>query len=84
MTMRLLLLGLTLVASIGNLLADYDKFFFDDCGSYGIDIEEFNVTPMPIFHPGPAFLTFVAHLKRPVRKCERKTLRIDHSRSSLF
>ena len=74
MNIRSLVLGLIFAASVGILHADYNKFYFTDCGSQGIDIKQLDVTPMPIFHPGPVSLTFVADVKRPISQCETKNV----------
>jgi hypothetical protein len=47
---------------------DYTKLQHRDCGSKSVDIHEVDMTPMPLYNPGPAFFTFIATLKRPVSK----------------
>lgn len=53
---------------IGLVDADYDKFHFTDCGSRGVDIQDIDLPPMPIYHPSTILLTAVAYLKRPISK----------------
>lgn len=74
MGIRLLSLALTVASFVSFLHADYNRLYFTDCGSQGVTIQKVDMTPMPIFHPGIGYLTFVADLKRPVSKCA-----IDHS-----
>ena len=68
MALRLLSLALVLATFVGILHADYNKLYFTDCGSRGVDILQTDMTPMPVLHPSVGLLTFVANLKRQVRK----------------
>ncbi|UJR38041.1 hypothetical protein I4U23_030723 [Adineta vaga] len=46
---------------------DYTKLQFADCGSKSTDIINVDIKPMPLYNPGPAFFSFNAILKRPVK-----------------
>ena len=59
---------LVALAAMANVAAEYKKFEYTVLSSSGIDIQKIDVTPMPIFNPGEAFLSFSANLKRPIRK----------------
>ncbi|CAF3846366.1 unnamed protein product [Adineta steineri] len=67
--MRFLMVPLALIAVVLIFKVhgqDFTKLQFQDCGSKHITIEEVDVKPMPIINPGPASMTFVAQLKKPV------------------
>jgi hypothetical protein len=69
--MRIIIASVALVIAILVLetyAQDYTRLIFRDCGSKSTDIEKVDMTPMPLFNPGPAFFTFIATLKRPVSK----------------
>jgi hypothetical protein len=69
MCIRIVTLALAVAILVLHTHAqDYTKLVFRDCGSKGVDIQNVDMKPMPIFNPGAAFFTFVATLKRPVSK----------------
>ena len=55
-------------AVITHVQGDYNKLQYKVLSSPAVDIQNVDLTPMPIYNPGEAFLTFVANLKRPIRK----------------
>lgn len=55
-------------AVISHVQGDYTKFQYKVLSSPAVDIQNVDLTPMPIYNPGEAFLTFVANLKRPIRE----------------
>ena len=69
MCVRLLSLTVLIVSlALESQAQDYTKLLYRDCGSKGGVIEQIDLTPMPVFNPGEAYLTLVAQLNRPVSK----------------
>ena len=67
MCVRLFSLTVLVVSlALESHAADYTKLLYRDCGSKGGVIENIDLTPMPVFNPGEAYLTLVAQLNRPV------------------
>ena len=65
---------LVALAAVANVRAEYKKFEYTVLSSPAVDIQKIDVTPMPIFNPGEAFLSFAANLKRPIRKCHPSSI----------
>ena len=59
---------ITVLAIIVNVQGDYNKLEYTVFSSPAADIQKVELTPMPIYNPGEAFLSFAANLKRPIRK----------------
>ena len=57
-----------IIFGITTYAQDYTKLQFQDCGSKSADIRTVDITPMPLYNPGPAWFTFIADLKRPISK----------------
>ena len=51
---------------ISQVQGEYKKFQHKILSSPAVDIQSIDVTPMPIYNPGEASLTFAANLKRPI------------------
>ena len=45
---------------------EYTKMQWTDCGSKGVQVLEFDISPMPIVQPGNATLNFRAVFRRPL------------------
>jgi uncharacterized membrane protein len=54
------------LAIVANVNSDYKKFEYTVLSSNAIDFQNIDVSPMPIYNPGEASLTFIADLKRPI------------------
>jgi hypothetical protein len=59
---------IVILAVIANVQGEYNKLEYTVFSSPGADIQSIELTPMPIYNPGQAFLSFAANLKRPIRK----------------
>ncbi|CAF3083449.1 unnamed protein product [Rotaria socialis] len=65
-TFSSIVIAIVTLAIIACVRAQNGKFSYVIHSAPAIDIKSIDITPIPILHPGEAFLTFEADLKRPI------------------